>query len=176
MRGWRKWLVATLIVAVASHLICLFGLPHLVSRIIWRRVANYGPVNTFVHAPRATADLREIVLPSPDLLYGVCVFDVADRPLHIESGVADSYWSLAMYADNSDIFFVLDRREVNQRHCELLLIGPHAKEPSDFTGRIIRSPSSRGLIMVRTLISSEQDLPKLLAIQRSAISEPWLSR
>ena len=59
----------------------------------------------------ADENARAIVRPSPDLLYAGCAFDLADGPLRIQATVPrDTYWSLSMFAANTDNFFVVNDR------------------------------------------------------------------
>jgi uncharacterized membrane protein len=47
-------------------------------------------------------------MPSPDLLYAVCAYDLADGPLSIKlDGSYARYWSIALYNSRSDNFLTL---------------------------------------------------------------------
>src|SRR5436190_20112011 len=100
MMRWMRWSVLTLVLASAVHWLAVTMGPDL---IMWRALGKVaqGKANSISHGERATAESRAIVKPSPDLLYSTCVFDVSKRPLKIVTGApADTYWSVALYADN----------------------------------------------------------------------------
>ena len=65
--------------------------------------------------PMTDASQRRVVMPSPDLLYATCAFDVRQRPLRIQADPKlPGYWSIALYAANSDNFFVLNVYTLNR--------------------------------------------------------------
>lgn len=108
---------------------------------------------------------RRIVMPSPDLLYATCAFDVGARPLVIRvdprSAGHQAYWSIALYASNSDNFFVLNDRQAGEGPVQLVLRGADASAAAAPPGAIsVTSPSRRGLLLMRLLVADPaRDLP-----------------
>ena len=88
--------------------------------------ATFGKNQTYFPAP-VTASSRDIVLPSPDLLYSVCVFDVSQGPVRVTANPQlKSYWSVALYAANSDNFFVINDRKAGDKPVDLWLVSEGA--------------------------------------------------
>lgn len=141
-------------VAAVTHLAALWLLPRVIMDGAMRRLQ--GPVPPApVFSPPTDHRQRAIVMPSPDLAYAVCVWDVSRTALRIRAEPRTKrYWSLALYAAHSDNFFVLNDREAGHGPVELLLVGPEAPaiHPLPPGARLVRSPSSRGLLLMRVLI------------------------
>ncbi len=164
-RLWAWRIGATLALAGAVHVLAVWALP----RVIMGRVLSAAqPERTsgVFLPPMTDASQRRIVMPSPDLLYATCAFDVSTQPLRIRADPkAPRYWSIALYADNSDNFFVINDREAAGKPVDIVLIGPkaYAQAPMLPVGaNVIDAPSSRGLLLMRVLVAD-------YAAERSAV-------
>ncbi|MCX7226176.1 MAG: DUF1254 domain-containing protein [Burkholderiales bacterium] len=111
MRTWtnpqRLWFyrgLTLLATATLVHLLVVWATP----RLIMNRLMS-GPAaqamnmrNQAAFPPAVDATARRVVMPSPDLLYSVCVFDVSAGPVRVRANPGlPSYWSIALYAANS---------------------------------------------------------------------------
>ena len=161
-------IASILVIAAVVHFATVAALPHVVMQLVRWRFTAYGPPNQFFHVPPVTAELRDVVMPSPDLLYSVCVFDLSRRALKITAQVPKTYWSLAMFASNTDNFFAINDQQAGDGHSEVLLVGPGTEPPQAFAGPVVRSPSTTGVIMVRILVPDSALLPELIAMQQAA--------
>ncbi len=128
------------------------------------RIARHG-INVALPAGRADATARTVVRPSPDLLYTACVFDLSHSPLHITAPVQISYVSISGFAADSSNFFAVNDGDAvvaadGSKRLELVLTraGQTANVPG---ARVLLSPSTRGLILFRSLILDEASLPLL---------------
>jgi uncharacterized membrane protein len=162
-REWLGWIAAALVIAVIAHLGSVWLLPRIVMD---KAMAAMGTVNTIHHGLRATADRRGVVRPSPDLLYSVCPYDLSKGPLRVTAPVpAGTYWSVSLFDNATNNFFALNDR---QAHGAVdLLVVPHGWE-KPMPGRVVRSPSPRGLVVFRTLIDDEKRFAILDAARRQA--------
>lgn len=153
---WLKWGTFTLVLAAAIHWSVVAYAP---TFIMWRAMAVVGgkDSNTARHGERATAASRAIVKPSPDLLYSTCVFDVSRKPLRVTTAAPhDTYWSVAFYAANTDNFFVLNDKQANGEPATIVLIGLGQTIPPQPEGTIVVSaPTTRGMVLFRTLINDD---------------------
>lgn len=167
MRGAWRWTLLALAIAASVHFAFVWATPRVLMNVAMEKMAAESGRNVAIHPPRADADARTIVRPSPDLLYASCVFDLADGPIRVASEVARGYWSLSLYAANTDNFFVVNDRTAGASHVELVIVpaGDAAAAPAG--ARVVESPSSRGIALVRTLVDEEARLPELEAVQRS---------
>ena len=170
MKAWIRWIVATLVLAVIFHVATVMAIPHLVMKIAHKRILKRAgsEVNTLIHSPRVTVDSRDVVKPSPDLLYSLCVYDVSEKPLRITAPVPDTYWSLSFYQTNTDNFYVLNDRQAKTNPVEVVLVGPSMRVPDIANAEVVVAPTEKGIFLLRTLIMNEGKLEDLIKIQKKA--------
>jgi uncharacterized membrane protein len=167
MRGWVKWCLAVIAGSAVVHVAAVWAVPRVITRIALDRmtVAASG-ANVFLHAPRATAEVRTIVRPSPDLTYSVCVADVGEGPVKVSAPVSEPYTSVSVFAANSDNLFALNDRETGGKPIELTIAGPD--QPVADGGTVVRLPSERAIVLVRRVIRNEAHYGELQAIRQQA--------
>ncbi|MBI3439019.1 MAG: DUF1254 domain-containing protein [Proteobacteria bacterium] len=149
MNGWGKYVVLALIVAVATHIVVIFGTPTVLMNVALQRLGG-GHYNAWHLGERVTQASRTIVRPAPDFAYSACPYDLSNGPVRIHVTPWTDYWSLSLYANNSDNFFVLDDREA-QNGVEVLVMSAGAAPPDHETATIVHSPSQRGIALIRRL-------------------------
>jgi uncharacterized membrane protein len=167
MKAWLGWIALTLAVAAAVHMASVRYLPHLVMD---RAMAQMGAVNTIHHGARATAEKHGVVRPSPDLLYSVCPFDLSKGSLHVTAPVPQgTYWSVSLFDDATNNFFARNDRQAKAGKVDFFIASPDAN--LDPRLPVVRSPSTRGLVVFRTLIGNEHDFAAIDAARRKAACE-----
>lgn len=150
MNAWTKYLLAALAAAVLAHLAVVFATPSVLMNVAFERLSSDGTaVNAWRLSERVTSSSRAIVRPSPDFAYSACAYDLRDGPLVIQVAPWDEYWSLSLYAANSDNYFVIDDREA-RFGAEITLIRRGAEHPEG-ASMVIESPSQRGIALIRRL-------------------------
>jgi uncharacterized membrane protein len=172
-RYWTRWTLALLAIAAIVHLVSVWAAPRLIMRMVLGGVPAPTAANRAYFPPMTTADSRSIVMPSPDLLYATCVYDLADGPLRIKANPAlDSYWSIALYSAASDNWFVVNDRQAGGRPVELVVVqagvagGANAAEAA----RVIESPSPKGLVLMRVLAGDYAKDPSKYEAARRTLS------
>jgi len=159
---WTRWLLLALGVAIVVHAATVYLLPRIVMRFATAGMAANAGFNQAVFPPRADETARGIVRPSPDLLYAGCAFDVSGRPLRIRAEVPrDTYWSLSMFAANTDNFFVVNDRAAASGTVDLVLarVGTKVTVPDGAT--LVEVPSASGIVLTRTLVASAERATEL---------------
>lgn len=148
MSNTARYVWAALVVAVVVH----FGLIHVAPRIMMNaaieRIGAEG-YNVWRSAPRITAAAREIPRPSPDFAYFACAYDLDEGPLSIRAAPWAGYWSLSLYAANSDNYYVIDDRETDY-DARITLVRAGRRPPDDALN-VVFSPSRRGIALIRRL-------------------------
>jgi len=147
MSGWGKYVIAALLAAVVTHFVIIFATPNLLMDVAFKRL---GSSNAWHLGERVTQSSRAIVRPSPDFAYSACPYDLGAGPVRIHVTPWSDYWSLSLYAANSDNFYVLDDRET-QNGVDVLLIRSGSAPPERETATIVQSPSQRGIALIRRL-------------------------
>lgn len=158
-----------LAVAVAVNLVRVWQIP----RAVMRRTMRLYPVNQWVFARPPTAKDRAIVRPSPDLHYSILCYDVDRGPLLIRATIPEGqYWSISGYSASTDNFFVINDLQARSNPVEVVLV-PKGMKYLNATGRahLVTAPSRRGIVLIRTVIRSRSDLPRLREIQGQSTVE-----
>lgn len=171
--GWVRWLLLALGVAVVTHAATVWLLPRVVMTVATEGMAENAGFNHAVYPPRADETARTIVRPSPDLLYAGCAFDLSAGALRIRAAVPrDTYWSLSMFAANTDNFFVVNDRGAASGAVDIVLaqVGSAVAVPDGAT--LVEAPSARGIVLTRTLIASAQRVAELDEARRRFSCEP----
>ena len=173
MRPWLRWTLLGIAGAALVHVATVRLLPRIVMGIATAGMARVAGFNAAVYPPRADATSRAIVRPSPDLLYAGCAFDVRQHPLHIRAEVPrDTYWSLSMFAANTDNFFVVNDRQAASGVVDVVLARPGSAVELPDGARLIEAPTWCGIVLTRTLVASEQRLGELEQARRRFSCEP----
>ncbi len=173
MIRWAGWLLFTLALAAVIHGAAIANAPDFIMSRAMSAMGGKG-INTISHVDRATAASRTIVKPSPDLLYSHCVFDVSRQPLKITTAApTDTYWSVALYASNTDNFYVLNDTQAKSQPATIILVGQGQTVPPQPEGTItVAAPSQKGVVLFRTLINDDAREPELDRMRRAASCEP----
>ncbi len=167
-----------LLLAGATHALALWALPHVVMRAAMSRLvpATAGDAEgataearvRTVYPPLATAALRVIVLPSPDLAYALCAYDLTQGPVDVDaSPLWPAYWSVALYADNTDNYLVRSDRAAARQpvHWRLALDRGVATAGRE----LVLAPSARGLVLMRVLVADRASQSVAVAAAQRAL-------
>lgn len=148
MDSWRKYAWGAILVAVLTHLAFIHAVPLVMMNVAMERLSA-GGINHWQFAPRVTEASRTIVRPSPDFAYSACPYDLAHGPVMMAVAPWNAYWSLSLYAANSDNFFVIDDREARDG-AEITLVQRGRAHPEG-ASTVVESPSQRGIALIRRL-------------------------
>ncbi len=170
MSGWGKYVIAALLVAVIAHFVIIFATPTMLMNVVQERLGNS---NAWHLAERVTQNSRTIVRPSPDFAYSVCPYDLSNGAVQIHVTPWSDYWSLSLYANNSDNYYVLDDREA-QNGADVLVIRAGAPAPDRLAATIVQSPSQRGVALIRRLAPTPDAYAAAARVARGDVCSPAL--
>lgn len=156
-RLWFYRVLALTVTAVLVHLLAVWAAPRLIMEVVM-----HGPMartmnmqNQAAFPPPVTASSRTVVMPSPDLLYSVCAFDVSQGPVRITANPGlTSYWSIALYANSSDNFYVVNDRKAAGRPVDLWLVSEGANRTEHIApagSDVVVAPTQTGFLLMRVL-------------------------
>jgi hypothetical protein len=164
MKNWsehqRLWFyraLTLLVTALLVHVLAVWAAPRLIMQVLMNGPAaqKMNMHNQAAFPEAVTAKSRSVVMPSPDMLYSVCAYDLRERPLRVHAAPAlRNYWSIALYAANSDNFFVRNDLQAAGRPVDLWLVAPggNPQQTSPPEGaEVVVSPSSTGFLLMRVL-------------------------
>lgn len=170
MKKLLAWTLCTLALAVVVHLLTVWLMPSVViskaSEILTEPCGTER--NTFCHHRQATPGDDPVVMSCPDMLYSFAAFDLSGGPLRITAPVAGDYWSLAMYADNTDNFYVINSAQASGGKVDLVLVGPDSQYAAKDGETLVRAPSTCGMLMMRILVTDPARLEELVRLQHGA--------
>lgn len=168
-------LLALLAVAVATHIAAVWALPRLIMGRVLSATMPGAPPGAVLLPPPTDHLQRRIVMPSPDLLYAACRFDLSREPLRIRADPrTPHYWSIALYAANSDNFFVINDREAAGQPVDLIVSRKGTSQAGLPTGaRAIEPPGEQGLVLMRVLVNDyARERDTVEAARRTLRCEP----
>jgi uncharacterized membrane protein len=174
MKYWtdrqRLWFYRGLVLlstAVLVHLAAVWAAPRVIMQVLLRATQAIGlqAHNQAAFPAPVTAASRSIVLPSPDLLYSICMFDLRQGPVRVTANPQlPGYWSIALYASNSDNFYVLNDRQAHGKPVDLWLVSRDSsaeKQTVPAGSEVVITPSATGLLLMRVL-TGDYDTQKSL--------------
>jgi len=166
MRKWILWTaLGTLAVAVVVHIATLVAIP----LIIMNAAMAKFPVNELSMGPKTTAENRLVVRPCPDLVYSVASYDVSKGPvLFTAQGPGDTYWSVSLYNQDTDNYFVINDRQVKSNPYSMLLVKQGMKYENPANAQVVVTPDNLGILLVRHLLVSDDKMNELVEIQKQA--------
>jgi uncharacterized membrane protein len=169
MKNFLKWALATFILAAGVHFALVITVPYFIMSAIPKKLQKAGTkINTFKHLGPVSGKSRGIVMPSPDLLYTIGIYDVSENPIRITAKVPDTYWSLSFYQSNSDNFFVINDEQIPSKEIQVIVVGKGRSYTAAGKELVVESPSDTGVILIRTLIKDRKKLDDLISIQKAA--------
>ncbi len=159
-----RFVVGVAIVAGLTHLAVMQALPGLVMAKILAGFTSDPSASEaarrVTRPPVTDASARMVVMPSPDLLYAACRFDVSQKPVRIKGAIGyDRYWSVALYGARTDMFFVTNDTQQQGKPVDLLLVSASGNaSPATVPegARVIIAPTDTGLMLTRLLVGNDE--------------------
>ncbi len=168
---WQRipWIAAALVIAMLVHLGSLYAIPHLVMA---RALTKLGTANTMHIGHRPDASSRAVVRPSPDILYAACPFDLSNGPLRVTAQIPHgTYWSISAFDSATNNFFVHNDSQITGNSLEVLLMRRGQAWPplgNALERVLLISPTTKGLVLLRTVIDDDKNVPALQAMLRKS--------
>jgi uncharacterized membrane protein len=165
--------LALVVIAVSFYYLTIWVTPYYVQKKFAEK--SLGVINTpqFGNQPDAE-NSRVIPLPNPDFLYSTINYDLKDQVLKISGIVPDStYWSISAYQENTTNYFVQNEEQVKAKFEYYLAPEGSTSEvlkniPKE---KIIYSPTTKGLILFRYLVSKAYPVKTLAELQHGVTVE-----
>jgi len=165
------WIAATLVVAVVFHVFTVRAYPFYVMVKLAAKNSSSQAPNQIVHKPLPTEDSRLVVRPSPDLLYSACSYNIIEAPLRISAKVPDTYWSVSIFAANTDNFFVVNDRQIEGDRVHIILAAEGTPHSESQTFTMVEAPTPLGVVIFRMLVTDRDRIDEFIEIQKQAECE-----
>lgn len=156
-RLWFYRSLTLITTAVLVHLLAIWAAPRLIMHVLMdgKIAQSMNMHNQAAYPPAVDATSRNVVMPSPDMLYSLCAFDVREGPVRITADPQlKSYWSIALYAANSDNFYVLNDRKAENKPVDIWLVsdsGNAGVQQPPAGSNVVVSPTTKGVLLMRVL-------------------------
>lgn len=161
--------LGTLVLAAASytvtrHVIIDRAPKKVMASIEARIIKAAGDWNACYHnrtfGPRKNSARRA----NPDSIISSMAYDLSGGPVRVSGEVWPQYWSLSLYQQNSDNFFVVNDQQLDGPKFDFVIAtGGQVVENSDATP--ISSPTTKGILLVRRFAAQESDMPAIIENQ-----------
>jgi uncharacterized membrane protein len=175
MSRWIKLALVTLALAAAFHVAIVEAVPFAITTIFMRRIGARLGTNRVLASPLPTDKSRAVVKPSPDLLYAACIYDVSSGPVRIAIRPPASYWSLSLFARNTDNFFKLSAKDAKDGRAEMILgqAKDAGRAKSEYpNARFVAAPGASGVMLARLLVLDPAHMEAEVAAQNSVQCVP----
>jgi uncharacterized membrane protein len=168
MKVRTRAIAVILISAIIAHLAFIYSYPYLIAISSHFATKSEVKVNEAYYQLPINASFKKVVMPSPDILYSACVFDISNSDLLIEAKVPNfTYWSASFYSLNTDNFFTINDRTVKENLSVVL-----TTKKSCNAEKCVFSPSTRGIVIFRIFIPDNSMLPELIEYQKTIKCTP----
>ena len=171
MNELLRWLLMTFAWTVVLLLFVLWRIPRFITRRVIRRFGeNFGgdPWNKLRYNGLPDASANPLVATSPDMLLIFGTYDVTNGPVSIRCKVPplDNYWSISLYAWNTDNFFVLNDRTARLRAFDVVVVPPdatHANKKED--EEVVVAPTPKGIVIVRAVVKDRDNREEITQLE-----------
>jgi uncharacterized membrane protein len=90
------WLLSGVVLGGIIHIVVILSLPSLAEDTLWTRIENLDAKNRILILPPVEAGQPNPLGLDPNLIYGLCLIDLADGPVYLSGTLPDAPWSVAM--------------------------------------------------------------------------------
>ncbi len=169
--------------AVAGWVIMLDRIPVLATDMLFEAMTAAGArTNRLGPAVVRSARANKVPMANADILARSAMLDLSAGPLRFTGtppGDKAAYWSVSVFAHNTDTLFVLNDRQVPPgRPVVVQLRLAHQPQPEAGVWDVVL-PSPRGFLLVRPTMKDREDAAGVAALQAALADhrlEAWPSR
>lgn len=162
------WALLTVVLALGLHWAGMWYFPsYLTSSMVNTIQSRRGlAVNKLYHGELRWAGTDPVPRDNPDTVTSFGVYDVSETPVRIRCVVpeSDNYWSLTLFAWNTDNFYVVNDRTAESRQFDLVIVKPGSGYRKSGNEEVITSPTDKGVIIVRLIVTDREDQQQLTSI------------
>lgn len=159
-----QWILVgtiTLVLAAIVHFGVVLAVPYTSPQDAWSRLQDIIRDEEVAILPAALPGEEILPLLDPNLVYGVCRFDVGEGPFAVSAEMPPAYWSIAFHTPNGVIFYAIDDEAAVDGSLDIELRNPEAMRryqlaaTAEETDRVlaVEAPSRTGYVLMRALVS-----------------------
>ena len=111
MTRFLLWMLGGVVLGGIIHIIVILTLPRLAEETVWTRIAAYEAANRMVILHKVEAGQPNPLGLDPDLIYGLCVIDLASGPAYLSGILPDAFWSVALFNEAGIVTYSTTNRD-----------------------------------------------------------------
>jgi uncharacterized membrane protein len=94
--------------------------------------------------------------------------------VHVEVPLTAPYTSVALYATNTDNYYVRNDRDSGGKSLNVVVIGPGAEKPAALPegAELVEAPTAKGLVLVRRVVESVEAYPAIDETRKASVCAP----
>jgi uncharacterized membrane protein len=170
-------IVLALVTGGIVHITATLIVPHLAKASAFQRLAEQLPFNRMRILPPAEAGSQPIPYLGPDVRLAICRYDVSDGPVAVTTSLPDKGWTLGLYTEIGDNFYVLPAPEQRSGDITVTLVAAGERSFSLLTlGRPqaitsisqIEVPETTGFVVIRAPVRGRAFAAEIEATLRRA--------
>lgn len=162
-----------LVAAGAGWAGALQAIPYVATDIMWHGFQKAGArYNRLSPATVRTARTAKVVADNPDTLTRSSIINLKDGPVLFEAEVpgGDSYWSVSLFAHNTDTYFVANDRRTGSGPYRLLIKAKGQPTPPGLdVDDVAISPSTKSFLIIRAIMRDRNDRPAVEALRTTVL-------
>jgi uncharacterized membrane protein len=156
------WLLAGVLFGALIHIVIILTIPALSETSTWDRLNALGARGTIVVLEPVVPGAPNPMRLDPELVYGVCLFDVTERAGRLSGVLPLAFWSVAVFRPNGSVLYSTTSREGTS---DRLLLGV-------FTEAQTRQLAQQDTDIEEGLIIVESDATEVAVVVRLAPPHP----
>lgn len=158
------------IAAALAHLVVICQTPIKAMETVENRLRDrLGGANRMSYGAPRTSQHRVVVMPSPDLLYSACPYDLSEGPVEITfEPPTDLYWSISLYAHNTENYHTFNAGNSPGSSFRAVIAGASARLHEEDNSTVVISPTSTGIALLRIFMPDRNGYEEIAAIQKTA--------
>lgn len=153
----RQWLPGALFFAamfMIGWFAAVHAIPTIATDLLWRQfLAGSSRINVLNRPRLRSAKRNLVVMDNADTVTRSVIYDLSRGPLLFEAEVPGDmeYWSVAVYAHNTDTLFVANDQDTGAGPFRLV-ISRSGENAQIGTDRVVVSPTERGFLILRGVV------------------------
>ncbi len=165
------WTIAALLIAGVVHIVSILLMPSVATRDAYHRLLAMAATAQATQGGVALLDPASPSAPSlpfvdPATAQGVCLFDLADGPFHLQAGVdGENYLGLSFHSATDVIFHAMTDRGATKGRIAVVIGDAQQiedmedndsdnKQPQETR---VAAPSRQGFVLIRALAKRPSD-------------------
>lgn len=161
--------VVAAVAGAAGWFAALEVIPRYATDVMWAQFEKGGmKPNRLSPARIRTAKTAKVVADNADTLTRSAIIDLSDGPVVFTADVPadDRYWSVSLFAHNTDTYFVTNDRKTGPGPYRLLIRTKDQAAPQGVAvDDVAVSPSRKSFLIIRAIMRDRNDLAEAQALQ-----------